>query len=202
MSATSRIVRTTALTIALVAIPTMTSGAPASGAPASATTSSCSVFWGSLDKSGKPLGEQGLQFLLNVRSGQHPCFDRVVFDLTGNESGPAGYSVKYVPAVTNESNGQTVPLAGGAKLEVVIGKGSFDHGSQSSAYNPADPTRLVDVTGYRTLRQVAWADSFDADDTTTVGIGVRARLPMRAFLLPSASQFSGQRLVIDVAHHW
>ena len=98
--------------------------------------------------------------------------------------------------------GSDVPLAGGAKLRVFIRQGSFDHGSQSSAYNPVDPAHLVNVNGYRTLRQVAWADDFSSDTTTTVGIGVRARLPMRAFLLPSANQFFGQRLVIDIAHHW
>ena len=198
MSPTTRILRTTVLAVALVATPAM-----ASVAPASATTNNCSTVWGSLGKSGAAAGEQGLQFLLNVRSGQHPCYDRVVFDLTGNDSGPVGYSVDYVDAVTNEATGELVPLVGGARLRVVIAQGSFDYVSQSSAYNPADPARLVDVTGYRTLRQVASADTFnEADSTTTIGIGVRARLPMRAFLLPSASQFFGQRLVIDIAHHW
>ena len=197
MSPTTRILRTAVLAIALVAIPTM-----ALAAPASATTTNCSTSWGSLAKSGEPMGVQGMQFLLHVRSGQHPCYDRVVFDLAGNDSGPVGYSVEYVSAVANEGSGEIVPLAGGAQLKVVIDQGSFDYGSQSSAYNPADPTHLVDVTGYRTLRQVAWADTFEADNITTVGIGVRARLPMRAFLLPSANQFFGQRLVIDIAHHW
>lgn len=197
MSPTTRILRTTVLAVALVATP-----AVASAAPASATTS-CSTMWGSLAKSGAPAGEQGLQFLLNVRSGQHTCFDRIVFDLTGNDSGPVGFSVEYVTRVTNEATGEIVPLAGGARLRVVIEQGSYDHGSQSSAYRPADPARLVDLTGYRTLRQVAWADVFDEPDfTTTIGVGVRARLPMRAFLLPSAGQFFGQRLVIDVAHRW
>jgi hypothetical protein len=198
MSPTTRILRTTVLAVALVVTPAMTSAAPAS-----ATTNSCSTVWGSLPKYAAPVGEQGLQFLLNVRSGQHPCYDRVVFDLTGNDSGPVGYSVEYVDAVANEATGEVVPLAGGARLRVVIAQGSFDYGSQSSAYIPPDSTRLVDVTGYRTLRQVAWADTFnEADSTTTIGIGVRARLPMRAFLLPSANQFFGQRLVIDIAHHW
>jgi hypothetical protein len=197
MSPTTRILRTTVLAIALVAIP-----AVASAAPASAATSNCPTGWGSLAKSGAPMGAQGLQFLLRVRSGQHPCYDRVVFDLTGNDSGPVGYSVEYVTAVANEATGEPVPLAGGARLKVVIDQGSFDYGSQSPAYIPADPAHLVDVTGYRTLRQVAWADNFDPDSTSTIGIGVRARLPMRAFLLPSATQFFGQRLVIDIAHHW
>ena len=198
MSPTTRILRTTVLAVALVVTP-----ATASPAPASATTTSCSTVWGSLPEYAAPVGEQGLQFLLNVRSGQHPCYDRVVVDLTGNDSGPVGFSVEYVDAVANEATGDFVPLAGGARLRVVIAQGSFDYGSQSSAYIPPDSTRLVDVTGYRTLRQVAWADTFnEADSTTTIGIGVRARLPMRAFLLPSASRFFGQRLVIDIAHHW
>jgi hypothetical protein len=197
MSPTTRILRTTVLAVILVAAPTVALAAPASAA------TGCSTVWGSLAKSRAPAGEQGLQFLLDVRSGQHFCFDRVVFDLLGNDSGPVGYTVQYLTAVTNEGTGVRVPLAGGARLRVVIGEGSFDHGSQSSAYRPADPTRLVNLAGYRTLRQVAWADTFDeADLTTTIGIGVRARLPMRAFLLPSAGEFFGQRLVIDVAHHW
>lgn len=197
MIPTNRTIRATVLAIALVAATTLSSAAPAS-----ADTTNCSVGWGSLPKTGPPTGAQGVQFLINVRSGQHPCYDRVVFDLTGNESGPVGYSVEYLPNVPSEADSSDVPLGGGAKLRVLIRQGSFDYGSLSSAYNPVDPAQLVNVNGYRTLRQVSWADDFSADTTTTVGIGVRARLPMRAFLLPSANQFYGQRLVIDIAHHW
>ena len=46
--------------------------------------------------------------------------------------------------------------------------------------------------GYQTFRQVAWAGSFEG--ATTVGLGVRARLPFRVHTLPD-------RIVIDVAHH-
>jgi hypothetical protein len=194
---TARILHTAALAVALAAAP-----AVVLAAPASAGATNCAATWGSQPRTADPAGEQGLQFLLNVRSGHHLCYDRVVLDLVGNESGPAGYTVQYVPTVINENTQQAVPVAGGAALQVLIGKGNYDYGSQSSGYNPADPARLVDVTGYRTLRQVAWADTFAADDTTTIAIGVRARLPMRAFLLPSATQFTGQRLVIDISHHW
>jgi len=44
----------------------------------------------------------------------------------------------------------------------------------------------------------AYAGSFEA--TTTVGLGVRARLPFRVFVL--AGPATGSRLVIDVAHRW
>jgi hypothetical protein len=37
--------------------------------------------------------------------------------------------------------------------------------------------------------------------TTGVGVGVRARLPFRAFIVPGG-RAGGARLVIDVAHSW
>jgi len=57
----------------------------------------------------------------------------------------------------------------------------------------ANPAELVDVSGFQTFRQVAWAGSFEG--TTTVGLGVRARLPFRVFSL-------SDRIVVDVAHFW
>ena len=61
------------------------------------------------------------------------------------------------------------------------------------AYPYKNRAELVNVSGYRTFRQVAWAES-DAY-YTRFGLGVRARLPFRVFTLPG-------RLVIDVAHRW
>ncbi|WP_441919802.1 AMIN-like domain-containing (lipo)protein [Nocardia brasiliensis] len=40
---------------------------------------------------------------------------------------------------------------------------------------------VIDLAGNRTFRQVAWAGSFEA--RTTVGPGVRARLPMQVCTL-------------------
>lgn len=56
----------------------------------------------------------------------------------------------------------------------------------------------MDVTGYRTFRQVAFTGSFEGQ--TLIGLGVRARLPMPAFVLDGPGD--GSRLVIDVAHRW
>jgi hypothetical protein len=70
----------------------------------------------------------------------------------------------------------------------------FAHGSP--AYTPANRAELANVAGYQTFRQVAWAGSFEG--YTSVGLGVRARLPFRAFTL--AGPGGGSRLVIDVAH--
>ena len=57
---------------------------------------------------------------------------------------------------------------------------------------------LIDTTHFRTFRHVAWAGSFEG--MTTIGLGVTARLPFRAFVLPGPGD--GSRLVIDVAHRW
>jgi hypothetical protein len=77
---------------------------------------------------------------------------------------------------------------------------------RAPAYDPSgelvwdfdNPNEVVDVTGFSTLRQVAFAGSFEGQ--TTIGLGVRARLPMRAFVVDGPE--TGQRVVIDVAHAW
>lgn len=56
----------------------------------------------------------------------------------------------------------------------------------------------MSTSGYTTFRDVRWAGSFEG--MSTVGLGVRARLPFRAFVL--AGPGSGSRLVVDVAHQW
>ncbi|HAG60432.1 MAG TPA: hypothetical protein DCL83_14500, partial [Arthrobacter bacterium] len=68
----------------------------------------------------------------------------------------------------------------------------------NATYNPANKTELANVAGYQTFRQVAYAGSFEG--YTTLGLGVRARLPFRVFTLDGPG--TGSRLVIDVAHFW
>ena len=162
-------------------------------APASASAAPyCGITWGSLPKqaSGGTGGE-----LTNVRAGQHACFDRLVLDVRSGRVGT--YWVKYVPEVRTDGAGFLVPLRGGAKLQVTAAVPDHDVNYRPT-YRPVNRAELVNVAGYRTFRQVAYAGSFEA--TTTVGLGVRARLPFRVFVL--AGPGTGSRLVIDVAHRW
>ena len=96
-----------------------------------------------------------------------------------------------------DGSGTAVPLRGDADLRVVLRAPAYS-GSGAATYRPANRRELVDVTGYRTFRQVAWAGSYEGQ--TTLGLGVRARLPFRAFVLDGPGD--GARLVIDVAHRW
>jgi len=168
--------------------------APAVAAAPSASASGCAAHWGSLVKKRAPMSTGQIT---DVRSGRHRCFDRLVIDVDGHGTGRPGYRVTYVKAVVRDGVGTKVPLRGGAKLQIVVNAPAYDdHGRPT--FKPADPRELVDVAGYRTFRQVAAAGSFEGQ--TMIGLGVRARLPMRAFVLDDAD--GGHRVVVDVAHRW
>ena len=152
----------------------------------------CGQVWGSL---AKEVGQgPGGMLITNVRAGQHPCFDRLVIDLAG---WPTGYRVSYVPAVLGQGSGEPLSLRGGAFLDVTVFATTHDLDGTAS-FNPPSRTNIVNVTGFRTLRQVADGGSFEGH--TTFGVGVRARLPFRVFVL--AGPGAGARIVIDVGHRW
>ncbi|MEJ7583289.1 MAG: hypothetical protein WKF43_04210 [Acidimicrobiales bacterium] len=128
-------------------------------------------------------------------AGRHTCYDRLVVDL---RSTPApGYFVRYVSQVVEDGSGEPVPLRGGAFLHVTVRAPAHD-GQYGPTYDPPNPAEAVNVTGFGTFRQIAFAGTFEG--VTTVGLGVRARLPFRVFTL--AGPGAGTRLVIDVAHRW
>ena len=162
-------------------------------APAAATTTPyCGITWGSLPKQASAPGGG---HLTNVRAGRHACYDRLVLDVSGGRAGT--YRVSYVDQVRMDGSGFVVPLRGGAKLQITASVPAYD-GAGRATYRPANRAELVGVAGYSTFRQVAWAGSFEG--VTTVGLGVRARLPFRVFVLTGPG--TGSRLVIDVAHRW
>lgn len=147
----------------------------------------CGITWGSLAKhvgSADP-GSSGDE-LRRARAGRHECYDRLVLDISGT---PAvnSYRVEYVKKVTADGSGAVVPLRGGAFLQITVGAHDLDRTS-------ANPS----VAGFRTFRQVASAGYFEG--LTSVGLGVRARLPFRVVTL--AGPGDATRVAIDVAHAW
>lgn len=165
--------------VTAIAIRTSVAAAVAAGvaltAPGMANATTCSTPWGSQAKSDT---NNAHSTLTAVRAGRHDCFDRLVIDVT---SGAVGYRVRYVTSVRDQGRGAIIPLRGGAFLQIDLQAGA---------------TRRVvmpSVAGYTTFRQVAWGGSFEG--YSTVGLGVRARLPFRVFR-------SGPDVVVDVAHRW
>lgn len=165
---------------------------PAAAGPAPAAAPYCGITWGSQPKQATAPGGGELA---GVRAGRHACYDRLVLDVRGGQA--RTYWVSYVDQVRTDGAGMVVPLRGGAKLSVTVAVPAYDAAGRPT-YRPANRAELANVAGYRTFRQVAWAGSFEGN--STVGLGVRARLPFRVLTL--AGPGTGSRLVIDVAHRW
>jgi hypothetical protein len=156
----------------------------------------CGQAWGSLSKTDPAMSQAKV---VDVRTGQHYCFDRLVIDMKDPDpNGPvAGYTIRYVPGVVQDGSGLPVPLRGQAFIQLTVNAPAYDDAGNPT-YNPANKSELADVAGYQTFRQVAWAGSFEG--YSTIGLGVRARLPFRVLALPGPG--TGSRLVVDVAHFW
>jgi hypothetical protein len=151
---------------------------------ASTSAPYCGITWGSLPQVTSPtLTWSGK--VTAARSGQHACYDRVVFDVAKG-TGKLGYNVRYVTQVLGPGSGLPVPLNGGAKIQITI--------DAPSTLAPS----TTNYPGWQTFRQLKFVASFEG--YTDYGLGVRARLPMRAFVLTNTD--GSKRLVVDVAHHW
>ena len=90
--------------------------------PASPATAApyCGLVWGSLQKSSPGLSQAPVT---NVRTGQHPCYDRVVVDVNGHVG---GYTVAYVPQVVQDGSGAAIPTRGGAALQIAVNDPAYD----------------------------------------------------------------------------
>ncbi|GHC49272.1 AMIN-like domain-containing (lipo)protein [Streptomyces cinnamoneus] len=166
--------------------------AVAAGAPATAPAA-CAADWGSSPKVSTATEYKPLR---DIRTGRHDCYDRMVFDILGPDTGaPVGYRVQYVDKLHQDGSGDVIPVGGGAVLEVRVAAPSYDPTTGKPVYDgkAGRPLPGVDVSGYRTFQDTRFAGSFEGD--TQVGLGVRGRLPFRVFQ-------QDNHIVVDVAHTW
>lgn len=149
----------------------------------------CGITWGSLAKSASTMSSAQVT---RVRTGRHTCYDRMVVDLNYKVK---GYNAHY-GSVSTVGEGRHVPLTG-TDLSITIHANAYTPSGRPT-YNPSNWNQVANVAGYTTFRQVAYAGSFEGH--TVFGIGTRARLPYRVFVLDGPG--NGSRLVVDVAHRW
>jgi len=124
--------------------------------------------------------------VVNVRTGRHATFDRVVFDLTG---AAPGYRVGYVKEVRQDGSGKVVNTRGRANLLVRLTPANAHHENGSPTYT--GPSRF-DVD-YPALREVAFAGDFEA--TVAIALGIRHKNGFRVLTLHDPT-----RIVVDIAH--
>ncbi len=199
---------TTSAAPAATAPPGGATAAPTTAAPATtskpaatgtATASTCAETrnWGTGAKQSAPGSGAPLYA---IRVGQHACYDRVVFDVNAPDA--VGYHVQYVSMVRDDGSGTPRPVAGGAALEVIIHappQGLDNQGHQPGKilarpgqvfYGPAQ------LAGWRTLREIRYANYFEGQ--TTIAVGVRNQVPFRVFTLLNARD-QVMRVVLDIA---
>lgn len=123
--------------------------------------------------------------ITEVRTGQHECFDRIVFDINSNEK--VSYRAEYVPVVTSDGSGLPVEVAGDAAIQLVIDAWAVD--PKPSDFKPDSP--------WKSLYEVKNAGSFEG--LTTFGIGVKAEKPFDIYHLAGKDKTS-MRIVLDIAH--
>jgi hypothetical protein len=161
---------------------------------ARASTPYCGITWGSLDK------VSGLYTdapVVGARVGRHDCWDRLVIDLNGLPE--AGYRVRYTDGFRALGSGTPLAISGGAVLTITADAPAYDTNGQrtvpwSVGTHIVSPSQFS-AGGFRTFRDLVYGGSYEGQ--TTIGLGVRARLPFRVFSLTSPT-----RLVVDVAHQW
>ncbi|MGV9212984.1 AMIN-like domain-containing (lipo)protein [Micromonospora sp. RB23] len=152
----------------------------------------CGITWGSGDKSAGALSDAPL---VDVRTGRHDCYDRVVFEFAGPVD---GYTVGYGETWTEGEGLALSPYtAGGALLRVSLRAPAYDADHVGTLPYPVG-AHVANLLRYPTLRDVVFGGSFEG--YTTFAVGVRARLPFRAVVLAGPGAHS--RIVLDVAHEW
>ena len=152
----------------------------------------CGITWGSAEKAAGTLSGAPL---IQVRTGRHDCFDRVVFEFAGPVS---GYTVAYGETWTEGEGLALSPYtAGGELLRVSLQAPAYDDDHRATVpYRVGE--HAANVLRFSTLRDVVFGGSFEG--YTTFAVGVRARLPFRVFVLAGPGTHS--RIVLDVAHRW
>jgi hypothetical protein len=124
--------------------------------------------------------------ITSVRVGSHPCYARLVVQTDGTRA--PGFDVRYVPQIIADGSGAVIPVAGGAKLQVIIRDNGHDLNTGAKSF-------VLPRVGGATFKGLVEAGDFEGVET--LGLGVRARLPFRVFTLTNPP-----RVVLDVARTW
>ena len=124
--------------------------------------------------------------LVDIRTGEHATYDRVVFEL---KRGAPGFDVRYVKTVRQDGSGNVLNLRGDANLMVRLTPADAHDRDGRPTYDGAQRI-LVD---YPNLREVRFAGDFEA--MVSIGLGLRHKAGFRVFTLNNPT-----RIVVDVAH--
>jgi hypothetical protein len=124
--------------------------------------------------------------VVDVRTGRHATFDRVVIDMQGDAP---GYRVGYVKEVRADGSGKVVDTRGRANLLVRLTPANAHHENGRPTYS--GPSRFT--VDYPALREVAYAGDFEG--TVSIALGISHKNGFRVTTLTEPT-----RIVVDIAH--
>ena len=124
--------------------------------------------------------------LVDVRTGRHEGFDRVVFEFTGTLP---GYRVEYTTApATGCGSGLAAEIAGAALLQVRMAPAAAHNDDGASTFGPQELT-----PGLPAILEIESTCDFEAILTWVVGLSEAADFSVTDLVEPL-------RVVVDVAH--
>jgi len=124
-----------------------------------------------------------------VRIAPQDGYDRVVFELDGQQAGEPGWRVEYTDDPSEQGSGDPVEVAGDAVLAVIVtGTGyPFDTGVDEVSADPSLPP------GLQVVRDVQLGAVFEGQYEAFIGL--RGERPFTVTRLADPA-----RVVIDIAH--
>lgn len=154
---------------------------------ASAPADPASPFEGTLEPTWAPAGDAPVATLVEVETGRHESFDRVVLEFDGATL--PGYTVEYADGPVHQcGSGRPVSVEGDAVLRVRL--------EPARAHDEAGEATVADRTrapGLPVLREATLICDFEAHVEWVLGLA--GRRPYRVLELSGPT-----RLVVDVAH--
>lgn len=157
----------------------------ATGGPATETAQPDDDTWSRAEQTDNFPSGGGTLLPVGVRTGFHPGYDRVVFDLAGE--GQLGWRVTYVDTAIEDPKGEEVDLMGDAVSEVII---SGLRMPEESEHDDVLRAGTFEVEELEEVEEIHVSGLFEGQ--LQVLIGLEDEVPFRVFVLEDP-----MRLVVD-----
>jgi hypothetical protein len=178
---------------------TTTLAGPTTTQVASTTTSSslvCPSIGGRDDVTWNFPGGLSALVGVDIRTGGHECFDRIVIEFATIDPSvaatPPGYWIRYTddPITLGQTDDQFVDVAGAAHLLVTVEAWMYSVDADGDPVGYAGPIDLF-PTNVSTIREIRMIDNFEGVQVWAVGLDRERDLRVTTLTQP-------QRLVIDL----
>lgn len=155
--------------------------------PADESSDARTSFAGTTAVTEKKYETGGTVLLTAVRTGQHPAFDRIVFEFAGDKL--PGYRIEYIEKAAGQcGSGAVVPLTGQARLAIRF--------SPANAHDDTgEPTvqQRETAPNYKLLKELRATCDFEAEVEWVAGLSSPNKYRVLELRKPT-------RLAIDVKH--